>query len=186
MKKGIVKQIDELPYGKMTLEGLEAMLEELTKSKPNSNKFQLTEYCSAEQYQELRTGADAFDRALMSECGSTKAEILKRDIREFCHRNPSMSDYNKVQYERCKNGWNDMTGQEYFYYNFCYINGRLPIRRDVDRNAFDEAFARYTAEVERMRTYKYNKECGNDEDKRHLERPRTPEECFRLQNKKSR
>ena len=176
MKKGIVKQIDEIPYGEMTMEGLEAIMDELTKCKPKSNSFQCTEYVSAEQMQELRTGYDAFDRAIMREAGHSEKKILERDIREFIDRNSGMSKDYEVEYTRCKLGYNGMSGEEYFFLNYCKINGRLPLEYTKEK------YATYIIAVSRKINY-WKKESYKFLDNKFMEQPKSPEQCFRLKNK---
>ena len=181
MKKGIVKQIDEMPYGEMTIEGLESIMKEFSKSKPKSNNFQFTEYCSTDQWQELRTGSDEFDRAMMKHCGHSDLEILQRDVREYLDRNRLSKDV-QIEFIRCKQGYKDMTGEEYFYYNYCYINGKLPIYRDLNKEIFEMNRDRYLVEAKRKRNYLSKKPYTILEQKMR-EQPISPEECFRLKNK---
>tara|TARA_R110000772_G_scaffold19922_2_gene55375 strand:- start:12651 stop:13211 length:561 start_codon:yes stop_codon:yes gene_type:complete len=184
MAKGWVEQIDEqIAYGKMTMIELEEILKELSTAKRSKgNTFQFTEYCSAESYKELTTGADAFDRAMMREVGSSDLEILQRDVREFLHRNHLRKDQ-EGEFRRCKEGFGFMSGEEYFFYNYCHINGKLPVYRQMDKATFDIEFSKYINECKRVRSYK-PRESGNDRDRRAFQRPLTTEECFRLKNKK--
>lgn len=173
-----MKEEEEImPYGKMTQKELEKILSDLNKNLPKKREFKLITYCSNEQYQELRTGADAFDRAVMNEWGATDIQLLKRDIREFLSRNRIHGNSNMAEeYKRCKLGFGDMTGQEYFFYNYCYSNGRLPIYRKQDHDTFQMYYERYKKETQRIRDYKVKVP-------KHL-KPISPEECFRAKNVK--
>lgn len=185
-EKGIVAKIeDQSAYGTLNVDDLEKLFDDLSKRSSNGkrNSFDFTEYCSLDQFQELRTGSDIFDRAIMCEAGFDD-EILKRDIREFLSRNSSIKDRDAVNYRRCKEGYMGMSGDEYFYLNYCRINGELPLEYTP------EALERYQVEVARLRglqSLKFrrfgHKPSYFDLERRMFEKPKSPEECFRLKNK---
>lgn len=54
--------------------------------------------------------------------------------------------------ERCKNGYEDMSGEEYFFYNYFRINGELPNKEIYTREKFKE----HQENIKSLRETKFN------------------------------
>jgi hypothetical protein len=85
------------------------------------------------------------------------------------------------EYRRCKFGFEDMTGEEYFYYNYCYVinskgERKNPTYRQLDHEQFQKVFKEYQINVLNIRKLKMRRH-GFD-SRRYLPVILTPEDYF--------
>ena len=83
--------------------------------------------------------------------------------------------------KRCKDGYDGMSGEEYFFYNYCRIDGKLPKKGTYNFKAMKE----YLDKAQKMRDGYFIKARRKSypfihKTKEDLERdfPRTPDDCF--------
>ncbi len=138
-----------------------------------SKHREFTMYVDSDNYCMVRSGADQFDQAIRTYSGISNENYI-RD--EFIKRNKMSKDMEE-EYRRCKDGFEDMTGEQYFFYNYCKINGEAPIRRDSD-DAFFKDFENYKKNVGLKKVlWGRRRHYISDKDMR-FQYPLTPEEAF--------
>lgn len=123
--EGIVAQIENRPiYPNLTESSLKKAIDHVFNSRSNKAKeFQITEWTSLENIRLMRTGQDSFSMALAK---YSVIDTLKWKVKEFSKRN-KLSIMESQEYQKCIKGTDEMTGEEYFYYNYFRIkvNGKL-------------------------------------------------------------
>lgn len=151
---------------KLDKKTFEEGLKKILSTKPKKHPY--TFYCDAESYRKVQSGGDQFNMALLNYIGKKTHDYV---CKEFIRRN-NMDSQMEKEYLKCKNGTADMTGEEYFFYNYCRINGNLP-----DPGTYSpEKFQRYLEEAKKIKTIKWRRKSGIKPSL--FEKYMTPEDAF--------